>query len=161
MKQYFFRCIIFDLSIDYFLGESLAGIPWEPEPRINEAWQAEHEAFKENSAQNGSNIHVLFYGDSITRAWGTVGKETFDELYAPLGTANYGIGGDRTEHVLYRIYYGECENIAPKVTVLKIGTNNIGYNTENDIVAGKLKSYDFLQKKNSVCLRLGLFAQEF
>lgn len=51
--------------------------------------------------------------------------------------ANFGIGGDRTQHVLWRITEGkELEGINPKVAVMMIGTNNTGNNTAEDIAKG-------------------------
>ena len=47
-------------------------------------------------------------------------------IYGPRHAANFGIGGDRTQHVLWRIQNGELEGIHPKVVVLMIGTNNAG-----------------------------------
>lgn len=96
------------------------GVPWIPEPR-DDAWLARHEGFVNNSLTNGGNINVLFYGDSITDAWRNTGLPIFTQHYAPLGAANYGIGGDRTEHVLWRIINGEVQNLNPKLIVLKIG----------------------------------------
>ena len=52
------------------------------------------------------------------------------------GVANYGIGGDRTEHVLWRILNGEIDGLNPKLVVLKIGTNNLGSAPNMDIANG-------------------------
>jgi lysophospholipase L1-like esterase len=99
-------------------------VPWIPEPRGEEWWIERHRSFVENTGRNANNVTVVFYGDSITEGWGGAGREVFDRLYAPLGTANYGIGGDRTEHLLFRISDLEVEGLHPKLVVLKIGTNN-------------------------------------
>ena len=37
---------------------------------------------------------------------------------------NLGIGGDRTQHVLWRLDNGNIDGIKPKLAVLMIGTNN-------------------------------------
>lgn len=71
-------------------------------------------------------IDLLFLGDSITDAWPRRGKESW-EKFAPYNPADFGISGDRTEHVLWRITHGELDGIKPKVVVLMIGTNNIGH----------------------------------
>jgi lysophospholipase L1-like esterase len=66
---------------------------------------------------------VLFLGDSITERWAN--NAAWKKSFAPLKAANFGIGGDRTEHVLWRITEGkELEGITPKVAVLLIGANN-------------------------------------
>jgi lysophospholipase L1-like esterase len=84
-----------------------------------------HEAFLERAKKG--DVDVLFLGDSITQGWSGAGKELWQERFEPLKAANFGIGGDRTEHVLWRITEGkELEGIHPKVVVLMIGTNNMG-----------------------------------
>lgn len=80
-----------------------------------------HQEFVDNTAINGQNLSVVFFGDSITEAWDYTGRSIWDTVFAPLGAANYGIGGDRTEHVLWRIINGEVDNLAAKLCVLKIG----------------------------------------
>ena len=69
------------------------------------------------------NIDLLFLGDSITQGWNE--NSVWKRFYGPRHAANFGIGGDRTQHVLWRIQNGELEGIEPKVTVLMIGTNNL------------------------------------
>jgi lysophospholipase L1-like esterase len=44
-----------------------------------------------------------------------------------LKAANFGIGGDRTEHILWRLQNGNYDGLKPKLTVLMIGTNNTGH----------------------------------
>ncbi len=69
-------------------------------------------------------VDVLFMGDSITDGWRDGGRTVWDKFFAPLKAANFGIGGDRTEHVIWRLRNGELEGIQPKLVVLMIGTNN-------------------------------------
>jgi lysophospholipase L1-like esterase len=113
----------------------------EPVPR-DEKWVARHEGFVAEAKQGG--IDVLFLGDSITDGWRSRGKQVWDREYAPLKAANFGIGGDRTEHVLWRLRNGEAEGYRPKLVVLMIGTNNTGFerdgttprNTPPEIIEG-------------------------
>jgi lysophospholipase L1-like esterase len=103
-----------------------------PEPRDG-AWLDLHKSFLKR-AQEG-NIDLLFLGDSITQGWGGAQK-TWDRFYTPRKAANFGIGGDRTQHVLWRIQNGELTGIEPRVAVLMIGTNNASSNTADEIVQG-------------------------
>lgn len=41
--------------------------------------------------------------------------QAWDTNFAPLNSLNFGIGGDCTEHVLWRIENGELDEIHPKV----------------------------------------------
>jgi lysophospholipase L1-like esterase len=120
---------------------ALANTAIEPVPR-DEKWVARHEGFVAEAQKGG--IDLLFLGDSITDGWRTRGKEVWDREYAPLKAANFGIGGDRTEHVLWRLRNGEAAGYKPKLVVLMIGTNNTGFerdkttprNTPPEIVEG-------------------------
>jgi lysophospholipase L1-like esterase len=89
-------------------------------------WKKRHEGFVEEAKKGG--FEVLFTGDSITDAWrNNPARKIWDATFAPLKAANFGISGDRTQHVLWRLQNGEFEGLTlPKVVVLMIGTNNIG-----------------------------------
>ncbi len=87
-------------------------------------WMARHKRFVKEAQKGGVNI--LFLGDSITDFWRTRGLSVWKKYYAPRHAANFGIDGDRTQNVLWRIEHGELDGIHPKVVVLLIGTNNTG-----------------------------------
>jgi lysophospholipase L1-like esterase len=74
--------------------------------------------------------------------------------------ANFGIGGDQTGHVLWRITEGkELEGINPKVAVLMIGTNNMGRHSAEEIAGGVEAIVKELrkQKPKMKVLVLGIF----
>jgi beta-glucosidase len=85
--------------------------------------QDRHQQFLDRIKQG--EIDVLFLGDSITDYWPRDGQESWVR-FADYKPANFGVSGDRTEHLLWRINNGELDGIDPKVVVLLIGTNNIG-----------------------------------
>ncbi|HEY6167577.1 MAG TPA: platelet-activating factor acetylhydrolase IB subunit [Verrucomicrobiae bacterium] len=112
----------------------------EPAPR-EANWVKRHDGFVAEAKKGG--IDVLFLGDSITDGWRSKGKAVWDKNFAPLKAANFGISGDRTQHVLWRLRNGESEGYRPKAIVLMIGTNNTGKerdgtprNTTPEIVEG-------------------------
>jgi lysophospholipase L1-like esterase len=86
-----------------------------------------HEAFVEIAKQG--NIDCLLMGDSITDWWRSIGKAVYDTHFGSLKCANFGISGDRTQGVLWRMENGELEGYTPKLMMLMIGTNNLGGGT--------------------------------
>lgn len=108
----------------------------KPESREKiKSWQARHERFLERARKG--DISVLFVGDSITQGWEGNGKKVWAARFDPLKAANFGISGDRTEHVLWRITKGEeLEGIHPKAIVMMIGTNNMRDYKAPEIAAG-------------------------
>jgi lysophospholipase L1-like esterase len=100
-----------------------------------EAFLQRHAEFLQIAKEQPCN--VLFIGDSITDMWRDDerngikrGKLVWDKYFAPLGALNFGIGGDRTQHVLWRIQQGELDVVRPKAIVLMIGSNNTGVERE-------------------------------
>jgi len=121
--------------------------------------QQRHADFLARKAEG--DIGVLFLGDSITDFWPRRGETSWLK-FAPYHPANFGISGDRTEHLLWRITNGELDGINPKVTVLMIGTNNVGRPTDDKIewaAAGIKKIIDTIREKlpRTKILLLGVF----
>ncbi len=78
---------------------------------------------------------IIFIGDSITEGWLGPGKAIWDSTYAPRHALNFGIGGDKTQNVLWRLSNMSIQNLKPKVAVVLIGTNNT-MNTSHEIADG-------------------------
>lgn len=121
-----------------------------PIPRKEAWWQRLHENI--NKRAKAGDVDLLFVGDSITQGWmvpepskpavkkastppaKAPAKEpaapewTFNEVwkksYGHRKAMNAGIGGDRTQHVLWRLDHGNIDGLKPKLVVLMIGTNN-------------------------------------
>jgi lysophospholipase L1-like esterase len=106
-----------------------------PQPRVTPTnWIERHEGFVAEARKGG--IDLVFMGDSITDAWRTTGKAVWDTYYLPRNAVNFGISGDRTQHLLWRIQEGELDGLKPKVVVLMIGTNNSNTDSADQIAEG-------------------------
>ncbi|HWB01729.1 MAG TPA: GDSL-type esterase/lipase family protein [Verrucomicrobiales bacterium] len=81
---------------------------------------------KFNEISKKGEAQLVFLGDSITDGWNGQ-KELWESAWGQYKPANFGIGGDRTEHVLYRLDHGNMDGLKPKLVVLMIGTNNTGH----------------------------------
>lgn len=77
------------------------------------------------------DVDLLWVGDSITHFWEGSGKEVWNEYYGNRKAMNFAISGDRTGHVLWRMANSPMDKINPKMTVVMIGTNNIGHKKPN------------------------------
>ncbi|KAJ8354744.1 hypothetical protein SKAU_G00223110 [Synaphobranchus kaupii] len=89
-------------------------------------WMSMHNRFVSDSKDKEPD--VLFVGDSLVQLLHQF--EVWRELFSPLHALNFGVGGDATQHVLWRLGNGELDHISPKVVVLWVGTNNHGHTPE-------------------------------
>ncbi|KAM6427614.1 platelet-activating factor acetylhydrolase IB subunit alpha1 isoform 2-T5 [Liasis olivaceus] len=107
-------------------------------------WMSLHHRFIADSKDK--EPEVVFIGDSLVQLLHQF--EIWRELFSPLHALNFGMGGDATQHVLWRLQNGELQHIRPKVTgwrlmkqpsnpivVLWVGTNNHGHTAEQ-VAAG-------------------------
>jgi lysophospholipase L1-like esterase len=82
----------------------------------------------------GKSPEIIFDGDSITNRWETTGKDTWVRFAGQ--AADFGIEGDRTENLLWRLSKGQVDGMDPKLVVLMIGTNNVGRDSAENIAEG-------------------------
>ncbi len=108
-------------------------------PYLAPFFQQKHQANLEVARKGESD--VLFMGDSITDFWRNAdgmfaGKPVQDKYFGDLKVANFGIAGDTTQGVLYRLQNGEGRGFKPRAVMLMIGTNNTGRNSAAEIAEG-------------------------
>ena len=104
-------------------------------------WQARHEqALKLNRADPPE---VILIGNSIIHYWAGEpladmqrGKHAWNRLFAGTKVRNLGFGWDKIENVLWRVYHGELDGYKAKDIFMLIGTNNLQFNTDREIVEG-------------------------
>ena len=72
----------------------------------------------------GKTVDVVLLGDSIMHFWEWKHPASWKRFTEKRTALNLGYGGDRTQHVLWRIDHGELDGYEAKCVVLMIGTNN-------------------------------------
>lgn len=137
---------------------------WGYWPKAPQAWLQTFNGQLGRTAKG--DVGVVFLGDSITQGWGAAGKALWEAHYAPLKAVNYGIGGDSTRQVLWRLDHGLVDGLTPKAVVLGIGTNNLygdhNSGTEAEIADGIKQVVTVLRAKLPAAkiLVLGMLPRE-
>ena len=86
------------------------------------------------------NIDLIFIGDSITEQWrwGN-GRPVWQKFYAGRAV-DFGVSGDKTQHVLWRLEHLGINKFHPKVAVILIGTNNWDPSNTPETIAEGVKA---------------------
>jgi len=86
---------------------------------------------------------LVLIGNSITHFWAgeptapiARGTDSWEKFFTSQNAVNLGFGWDRIENVLWRVYHGELDDISAKQIVLMIGTNNLQFNNDKEILEG-------------------------
>lgn len=134
-----------------------AGPPPPANVPLAPANENRHRTFVEIA--KGAPVELLFVGDSITDGWRNAGQPVWDANWAPYKPANFGIGGDTTQGVLWRMQNGELDGYKAKLIVLMLGTNNINRNPNDEIVDGDRLIVEEFKKRQpqAKVLILGIF----
>ncbi|KAK9807469.1 hypothetical protein WJX72_000118 [[Myrmecia] bisecta] len=105
-------------------------------------WNSIHEQYVQeidHHRKQGEEVDLIIYGDSITETWRgrqmgqeiekfSTGPPIWDthSVTWPFSAATFGIAGDTTEHLLWRIQNGEGPTgLGTKVIIVLIGTNDL------------------------------------
>ena len=74
-------------------------------------------------ADTGGEIGIAFLGDSLIDGWGW--HETWTTVWRPRRALNFGLGGDRTGHLLFRLRHGLLDAVKVHTVVQLIGINDL------------------------------------
>src|SRR6187399_3283850 len=78
------------------------------EPVVNTGnWMQRHNGFVDRAKQG--SIDILLMGDSITDGSNQGGRAVWQKEFPNWKMANFGIGGDTCQNILYRITNGELD----------------------------------------------------
>jgi lysophospholipase L1-like esterase len=125
-------------------------------PRAGSTWMAKY--LSNQNATKSTHYNLIFDGDSITDFWRSTGSNVWNANWAPKGAYDYGISGDRTEHLWWRLLQGQADFTNPKLVVLLIGTNNLS-SDDTATIASKITTLvnDYLTHcPNAHILLLGI-----
>lgn len=154
---------ILTLSLLGAMMASAAPSPMEPVNRdATSWWKKQYEQQVEQVKNNPCG--VLFLGDSITDLWSKDGKNVWKKEFGPYNPCNFGISGDQTTNLIYRITNsGIPAQTDPKLCIVMIGTNNTGHfrggESPEKTAMGILCSVEHLLVRfpNTHVLLLGIF----
>lgn len=86
-----------------------------------------------------------FMGDSITQMWP---DDLWQQKFSAWQPLRMGIGGDRTQTLLWRMDKGELQGLSLKTMVLLIGTNNLGAgDSPDDVTQGIQRTIDQIRRQ--------------
>ena len=102
------------------------------------SWLDTHAKLVDFVKANQGPVDILLVGDSITQQWGSqldqgVFNDAWNKHFADYKTINIGIGGDKTQNVLWRLDHGGVDGLKPQLIVLMIGNNNMFFTAETGI----------------------------
>ena len=104
------------------------------------SWIDIHTKLIDHVRANKGPVDILLLGDSITQQWGSLLDNkplnaAWQNLFGKYKTINLGIGGEKSQNLLWRLDHGGVEGIDPKVVIVLIGNNNMFFAGETGVEA--------------------------
>jgi lysophospholipase L1-like esterase len=127
-------------------GDTTPSTPVEGKTNGEKWWRGNYERINNDIKKMNGKIDLAFVGDSITARWN---GESWTKHWGSYRAVNMGIGGDQTQHVLWRLQNGQLEGYQARVFVVLIGTNNCWDKKAEpaDVAAGIKAIVDLIQAK--------------
>jgi lysophospholipase L1-like esterase len=111
-------------------------------------WEKRALALIAKGQAEAGTTELIFDGDSITDFWQTRGLSVWTARFSKYHPIDFGISGDFTQSVLWRLAHGQAEGMHPKLIALLIGTNNMRFtSTPQDIADGVAEIIRQYQKR--------------
>ena len=105
-------------------------------------WKERHDYMLKQTKEHKDAIKIAFFGDSKIARFLEEGQKVWHEYYAKEGYYNYGIRGDSTRQILWRLDHKEFDGLTPKLLFFMIGGNNFKNNYNRGIYFhSKLTNY--------------------
>jgi len=111
-----------------------AGVPSPQARLLTRPPQRMAEIEAEASARS---FPVIFLGDSLTQLWD---RDAWQRYFTGFPALNAGVGGDRTDHLLWRLDNRMLNQLRPKLIVLLIGTNDLTLGRPPALVAEGIRT---------------------
>ena len=152
--------LIFGLLLSHSFAEELPPVAPMPQyatlpARINSAvfptgkfdWFELTKAQIETGKKNAATCQIIFDGDSYMVGWHAAANLVWKQHYAEFNAVNFGIDGDTTAQILWRLLQGQGEGMHPKLIDLMVGSNSIKRNSSAEIAEGVKAVLDAYQKR--------------
>ncbi|PKN27484.1 MAG: GDSL family lipase [Deltaproteobacteria bacterium HGW-Deltaproteobacteria-22] len=108
----------------------------DPQPRPKVRWWMRRFDQLSRKVASMSSVEILFVGDSITEEWAESGEVIWRRHFSHRAI-NLGVGGDRTQNILWRLKNTPMECSGLSWAVVMAGTNNLGdSDSDADIFEG-------------------------
>ena len=117
----------------------------KPVPRTKEfSWMSVSRWYQMHSedvaAAQQKSVELLFVGDSITESWGwgEGRSEVYQQYFGDFNAANFAVGGDMTQNLLWRLQHNTKGQLQPTAIVMMIGVNNFLHeqHAPEDVISG-------------------------
>ncbi len=143
---------------------SVSSVPVKIPPNVPDTrgtgWEKLALAVIAKGQAEAGTAELIFDGDSITDFWQKRALAVWTARFSKYHPVDFGMGGDFTQSVLWRLAHGQAEDMHPKLIALLIGTNNMKFtSTPQDIADGVAEIIRQYQKRcpNAVILLQAIF----
>lgn len=104
------------------------------------SWLDMHSKLVKNVEENKGPIDILLVGDSITQQWGSAldhkpMNAAWQKHFGQYKSVNLGIGGEKSQNLLWRLDHGGVVGLEPQIIIVLIGNNNMFFVSETGVDA--------------------------